>query len=133
MTWALKRQLSYIGILILFFGIFAFLIIYPGSKETPTCFDGRQNGTETGVDCGGTCARACLFESGQVSVRLARAFEVIPGRYNAVAYLTNHNKNLSAGRVKYQFRFADKDNVYLGRREGYTYIPPGRDLVVFER
>lgn len=25
------------------------------SNPTPTCFDGIQNGTETGVDCGGTC------------------------------------------------------------------------------
>ncbi|MDC6388216.1 hypothetical protein PP182_05960 [Maribacter sp. PR1] len=28
----------------------------------PTCSDGIQNGTETGIDCGGTCANACEEE-----------------------------------------------------------------------
>ena len=29
---------------------------------TPTCNDGIQNGTETGVDCGGTCSNPCLAQ-----------------------------------------------------------------------
>jgi len=28
-----------------------------GRCITPTCFDGRKNGSETGVDCGGSCQR----------------------------------------------------------------------------
>nr|WP_294773769.1 T9SS type A sorting domain-containing protein [uncultured Flavobacterium sp.] len=28
----------------------------------PTCTDGIQNGTETGIDCGGTCPNACLAQ-----------------------------------------------------------------------
>src|SRR3989338_5862639 len=63
----------------------------------------------------------------------ARSFNVVDGRYNAVAYIENHNKNLAADKVKYSFRFADKNNVYLGRREGVAYIPPGQAFAVFER
>ena len=133
MTWALKRQISYIVILILFFGIFGFLIIYPSFNEVPTCADGRQNGNETGVDCGGSCLRACIFESDEVSVLWARSFLVVPERYNAVAYLENHNKSLAVNKIKYQFRFADKDNIYLGRRQGVAFIPPGRNFAIFER
>ncbi|WP_395632595.1 T9SS type A sorting domain-containing protein [Flavobacterium sp.] len=29
---------------------------------TPTCSDGIQNGSETGIDCGGTCPNACLSQ-----------------------------------------------------------------------
>ena len=29
---------------------------------TPTCNDGIQNGTETGIDCGGTCSNPCLAQ-----------------------------------------------------------------------
>lgn len=29
------------------------------TEPTPTCFDGFQNGDETGVDCGGSCPDAC--------------------------------------------------------------------------
>ncbi|EDP70587.1 Glucose/sorbosone dehydrogenase [Flavobacteriales bacterium ALC-1] len=32
------------------------------TEPTPTCFDGIQNGDETGVDCGGSCANACPCE-----------------------------------------------------------------------
>ena len=31
------------------------LVISPASSATPTCSDGIQNGTETGIDCGGSC------------------------------------------------------------------------------
>ena len=122
MTWALKRQIFYIGTLILFFIIFSFLIIYPNSNKKPTCADNKQNGNEAGVDCGGSCPKACLSQVDEVSVIWTRAFKVISGRYNAVAYLENHNKNTAVNRINYRFRFADANNVYIGKREGSTYI-----------
>lgn len=133
MTWALKRQMLYVIVLLLFFGFFGFLIVYPAFNKLPTCVDGLKNGTESGVDCGGSCSRACYFEADTVSVLWARSFLVVPGRYNAVAYLENHNKSLVVEKIKYQFRFADKDNIYLGRREGVAFIPPGRNFAIFER
>ncbi len=133
MTWALKRQIFYITILVFVFGVFGFLIIYNSSRHVPTCSDGILNGTESGVDCGGSCIRACSFQADSASVIWARSFLVVPGRYNAVAYVENHNKNLAVNKIKYSFRFADKDNVYLGRREGVVFIPPGRAFAVFER
>ncbi len=133
MTWAFQRQIFYLGVLVLFFSIFGFLIIYPSFNKAPTCADFKQNGDETGVDCGGSCLRACIPETDQISLRFARSFLVVPGRYNAVAYLENNNKNLAIPKIKYSFRFADKDNIYLGKREGVTTVPPGRAFVVFER
>ncbi len=131
-TWALKRQIFIvIGLIIIIF-IFGFLIIYPSFNKAPTCFDGKQNGNETGINCGGSCARACLSQVENVSVLWARAFQVIPGRYNAVAYIVNHNKNVAAEKVSYRFRFADANNVYIGMREGTTFIPPAGNFAIFE-
>ena len=132
MNWALKRQILYIAIIILFFGSFSFLIIYPQFNKPPTCTDGKQDGTETGVDCGGSCISACIREVVPISYIWARSFEVIPGRYNAVAYLENHNKTYAAEKVSYRFRFADVNNVYIGMREGTTFIPPDGDFAIFE-
>lgn len=132
MTWAFKRQLLYLfTFLIAFFG-FSYLIISPYLSKAPTCIDLKQNGDETGVDCGGSCPKACTFEVDQISILWSRAFEVIPGRYNAVAYLENHNKNTAIYKIKYKFRFADKDNIYIGKREGETYVPPSGKFAVFE-
>lgn len=133
MTWSLRRQIFYISLLFLFVFVFGFLIIYPTFKKAPSCNDFKQNGDEAGVDCGGSCILACTFEASPVSVLWARSFMVVPGRYNAVAYLENHNKNLAVDRIRYLFRFADKDNIYLGKREGVISIPPGRTFAVFER
>ena len=132
MSWSLKRQLLYIAILVVFILAFGYLLIAPLTRTTPTCTDGKKNGTELGVDCGGACALACIFQVEDVSILWSRVFRVIPGRYNAVAYLENHNKNSITTKIKYRFRFADKDNIYIGKREGEAYIPPGQKFAIFE-
>ena len=120
------------AVLVLFFAVFGFLIISPNFNKALTCTDGIQNGNETGVDCGGSCPNACLSQVDSVSVLWARAFQVIPGRYNAVAYIVNHNKNTAVQKISYRFRFADANNVYIGKREGTTSIPPSGNFAVFE-
>lgn len=132
MTWALKRQIFYVGVLLIFFLIFGFLIIYPYFNRPPTCFDNKQNADETGVDCGGSCIRACISQVDKISVLWSRAFKVVPGRYNAVAYFENQNRNTAIDKISYSFRFSDKDNIYIGKREGETFIPPGGSFAVFE-
>lgn len=122
----------YIVILLLFVAIFGFILIYPSLTKAPSCFDYKQNGDEKGVDCGGSCQRACLAEVDDISVLWARAFRVVPGRYNAVAYIVNHNKSAAIERINYRFRFGDANNVYIGKREGSTYVPPGGNFAVFE-
>ena len=132
MTWALKRQLFYVSLLIFFFGGLGFLVGYPYINKAPTCFDGKQNGTETGVDCGGSCVLACSAQVDDLSLLWSRSFEVVPGRYNAVAYLENQNPNTTINNIRYRFRFADRDNVYIGKREGQTSIPPAGKFAIFE-
>lgn len=132
MPWALRRQIFYVFILILFFSIFGFLIISPHFNKAPSCEDGKQNGDEAGIDCGGSCLNFCPSQVNTVSVLWVRAFNVVPGRYNAVAYIVNHNKDAAVKKINYKFRFADTNNVYIGKREGSTFIPPGRNFAVFE-
>jgi uncharacterized protein YcfL len=130
--WAIKRKLFYLLIVIGFFVFFGILIVYPYFNKAPTCMDRKQNGTETGIDCGGSCAIACTIEVDQISVLWSRAFQVVPGRYNAIAYLENKNEDTAINKVKYRFRFADKDNLYVGKRDGETYIPAKGKFAVFE-
>lgn len=132
MTWALKRQILYVLVLVLFFGGLGFLVIYPKVTKEATCSDGKQNGIETGIDCGGMCAKACVNQVDDISILWSRIFKVVSGRYNAVAYLVNHNKNTAITKINYRFRFADENNIYIGKREGSTYVPPSGAFAVFE-
>jgi len=131
-AWAFRRRFLYLGALILFLSVFGFWSISSLIKDLPSCQDGRQNGDETGIDCGGSCERACLYEVDQISVLWTRTFEVVPGRYNALAYLENHNPTSAVRKIKYRFRFADADNLYIGKKEGTVFIPPSGRFAVFE-
>ena len=132
MTWALKRQILYIGILLLFLGLILLYFLWPYLNRPPTCTDGKQNGIETGIDCGGDCPIACTAEVDKLSVFWARSFEVVPGRYNAIAYVENQNENQVIQKIKYRFRFADENNLYIGQREGETFVPPAGKFAIFE-
>lgn len=132
MTWALKRQISYIsGVLIFIFAV-ALYFLWPYLNRPPTCFDRKQNGDEAGIDCGGSCPIACTNEVDKLSVFWARSFQVVPGRYNALAYIENQNQNQVIRRIKYRFRFADENNLYIGKRDGETFIPPAGKFAIFE-
>lgn len=132
MSWALKRQLFYIAILVIFFSVLGYLIASPYINKLPTCTDNKKNGNEMGVDCGGSCVKACSFAVDKISVLWSRSFEVIPGRYNAVAYLENHNTTEVVSKINYRFRFSDKNNVFIGKREGQTFIPASGKFAIFE-
>lgn len=132
MSWALKRRLivlAVMAVLLLLFGVF---VVYPYFNKPANCTDNKQNGTETGIDCGGKCKVACIFEADKISVLWSRTFKVVDGRYNAVAYVENKNKNKAIERINYKFRFADKDNIYIGESEGTTTIPPAGKYAIFE-
>ncbi|MEJ0001918.1 MAG: hypothetical protein WDN09_01920 [bacterium] len=132
MTWALRRQFLYVCILLAFFLALGFFVSYPYLHKAPSCFNFQKDGDETGIDCGGSCAKSCNAEVDPVAVLWARSFRVVGDRYNAVAYLENKNTNNAVGQVHYEFRFADKDNVYLGKRTGVTSVPPSGRFAVFE-
>lgn len=132
MTWAGQRQLMYLSIVILFVFGGLFLVIYPRLNVPPTCSDGKQNGVETGVDCGGMCAKFCQGDKKPITVLWARTFEIIPGVYHAVAYLENQNTDAGVAQVPYKFRVYDADNKLIISREGTTFISPNGHMAVFE-
>ena len=59
-------------------------------------------------------------------------FKVLRGRYNALAYLESKNENTAVRKVGYRFRFADSNNIYIGKREGETFLPTAGRFAIFE-
>jgi hypothetical protein len=94
--------------------------------------DGKQNGTETGIDCGGSCSLVCKIDVSDPVVLWSRAFPVVGSNYNLVAFVENRNKNSGVYNASYEFRIYDNNNKLLGRREGNTFIPPNQQFAVFE-
>jgi hypothetical protein len=133
-SWAHKRQLMYgagvIVFILLVIGVPVYFIFF---NALPTCFDSKMNGDEIGVDCGGSCQRACSQEVlPEPIVSWSRSFTVAQGLNNLVAYVQNPNVNYTAEPIPYIFLVYDKENVLLGTREGYARVPPTKTFPIFE-
>lgn len=132
MTWASRRQLQYFSGLVVFVGLIIFAFLYPIIFQKPTCFDSKQNGTETGVDCGGTCSLMCKEDIINPVVVWSRAFLVTGNNFNLVAFIENRNKDSAVAEASYEFRIYDTNNILLGTRTGKTFIPPNQQFAIFE-
>jgi hypothetical protein len=132
LDWGSKKKLSYLSVFILMMLIGIFILIFPYLNKAPTCFDGKQNGDETGVDCGGSCARVCTNQAyGLVNI-WSRAFWVNNSNYNVMALIENQNTEAGVPLISYEFRIYDDKNIFLGRRQGTTFINSNDRSVVFE-
>lgn len=132
MSWASRRQFSYLFIVIIFVAGILFLLLRPILFKAPTCDDGKKNSNEQGIDCGGSCMKLCVFQVTNPSVLWARAFLVSGNSYNLLAYVENQNKDGAVYSGNYEFRVYDIENKLIGRREGSTFIPPNQRFAVFE-
>lgn len=132
MSWASRRRTFYTSIIILglavIIGIPLFFLLY----EAPTCFDGKENQDEVGIDCGGACELFCQSQVVPPAVLWSRAFSVTDGVYNAVAYVENPNFDVGTNEIVYLFKLFDEDNILIAERKGITYISPNSVLSVFE-
>lgn len=121
LSWSAKRQLMIISGIAVIAVIILAIIIYPKIVKDPTCMDGKQNGTESGVDCGGICAKVCPFEANSLVVVWSRVFPSVEGYATAVAYLDNKNTDSGAINLPYEFRLFD-DQGRIATSRGTTFI-----------
>jgi hypothetical protein len=132
MSWAARRQAQYLGGILVVVALVILVLVYPLLTKPPTCSDGKQNGTELGVDCGGLCAVQCMSQVSDPVVLWSRAFPVTGSVYNLTALIENQNKASAAMSAAYEFRVYDTNNKLIGRRDGTTFIPANQDFAIFE-
>lgn len=132
LSWSSKRKLTYFSIVFFLLAFAGIIFLWPYFNREPTCFDRKQNGDETGIDCGGSCVLSCTAENYQLVTLWARAFPITGGNYNLMAYIENQNRESGVARINYEFRVYDEDNIFLGRRDGFTFITSNDRTAVFE-
>ncbi len=132
MKWATRRKFLYIALVLAAFMIVVALPSYLFLYKPPTCFDGKQNQTEQGVDCGGPCVTVCPAQAIQPIVLWQRVFKVNNGIYNAIAFVENPNLDSVARTVGYSFRVYDTDNILIAQRTGTIDVLPNQTFPIFE-
>jgi Mg-chelatase subunit ChlD len=129
--WAFYRRVQY-GTGLSTFCVAVFALVYMTQfYQSPTCFDGQQNGEERGADCGGACSRICVFDVKAPTVQWSRSFRVTEGQYNAVAYIENNNLTAASPEVPYVISLYDSEGLIV-QRPGTTILPSDSVYPVFE-
>lgn len=132
--WSIRRKRIVLSIvisaLVIFIGVPVFLIFY----QAPTCFDNKQNGDETGVDCGGSCQLLCRAESLPLILKSdPRVLKITDNTYESVALVENPNTNGEIYRAGYVFKLYDASQIAPVKIiEGETYIPRNTTFVIYE-
>ncbi len=130
MSWASRRQLIGLSIIILALGAGLFAYIQPRVTVAPTCFDLEMNGSESGVDCGGSCINFCTNEITEPTVLWVRPFAVTDSVHTAMAMIENRNAAAQIA-LPYEFRLYDAKGIFVARAQGVAMIPPsGRYAIV---
>jgi len=132
MSWASRRKSIFTGALALLVLVFLSIPLYSYLTRNPTCTDGKQNGDELGVDCGGSCDTLCPSQAREMIVHWSRAFEVGDGIVDALAYVENPNVLAGSENVIYRFKLYDENNILITEKFGKTFILPGEQIAVFE-
>lgn len=119
-----------LSVLIILIGVPSFFLFY----KTPTCSDGKMNGDETGVDCGGSCQKICSPESLPIlSEGDAQVLTVASSTYEVVALFNNPNPSGEIYRARYSIKlYADGGVNPVKIIEGDTYVPKNSKFAVFE-
>lgn len=128
--WIIKRQTAYF-LIFLFLALAVFGLAWLNINFS-SCFDGKQNQKEKGVDCGGPCKKTCLGDIKNIIILWAQVFPAGNGFYDAVAVVDNPNLRLSSPEVFYRFKIYDIQNTLIASRSGHTFINPGEKFSVFE-
>ena len=131
-VWSTKRRFTYGGsfilVAVLVIGGIFWKIIY----KAPTCSDGRQNGDEKGIDCGGSCKNLCTSDALSPVILWAKIFNISGDVYSAVAYVQNPNINSKNPSAHYKFNIYDTQNHVIATKEGDASIPKNKKFAVFE-
>lgn len=131
LSWARKRQLTYGGIVALFFVLVFVAPILSRTIRGPSCTDSRQNGSETGTDCGGACAFLCPNTAAEPRTIWQRVFNEGGGIASAVLYAENPNKSAGAFDAPYQVKVYDSFGLLVAEKRVTAMIPTNSTFAVF--
>lgn len=131
-SWRKRRQRMFIYPISLILLAFIFYKSYPYIFPAPSCYDGKLNGDEAGIDCGGSCELSCHNEIIPLDIKFARALKQGEDLYDLIAMIQNKNsnKNVKDNIIGYTFNIYDKAGSLLKSIKGYTPLPVGQTFPI---
>ena len=134
MDWSKSHQMKIISsISIVAIIIVSIFVYFKFIKHDPTCFDGKQNQNERGIDCGGVCSIMCLVDTKPLIPLWTRPVKITGDVFSVVSYIENQNVGNGIKRIPYEIRLFDDKNILVSEPiKGETFIGPNDRTAIFE-
>jgi Mg-chelatase subunit ChlD len=129
--WAVWRRIQYGGGVLAVVALVVLGVYYGYFYASPTCFDGIQNGDESGIDCGGECVPICASNVATPEIEWTESFKIASNQYNSVAYVNNPNPAAGTKDLSYTFRFYDVSDQLITERSGRSSLLPNAITPLF--
>jgi hypothetical protein len=120
------KRLFIVFVLLAILGVLSALVYFAFLYTAPTCSDGLKNQNESGVDCGGVCANACLAPVALQDMAI-KEVSLMPGgtgKVDVLGVLYNPNDISGASRFDYVFEVKDATGKVVATRNGTGSILP---------
>lgn len=129
-NWSIKRKLVYASAILLLIVLSLLYTFREVIFAKPTCFDGRQNGYESDVDCGGACSLRCTEEVLPLSVAWSSALPTASSTYDFVALVSNKNLDNAPKELEYIFTAYNAEGLGYFTAKGTTVVPIDGDFPI---
>jgi hypothetical protein len=123
MNWDTRRKVLYALVVVIIVITGTVFVLRDTLFPAPTCVDGKQNGFEAGIDCGGTCALVCKQDVSPLNVVWSKAVSSKVGEYDLVALISNSNINNASLELGYKFSLYDAEAKFITTIQGTTTAP----------
>ncbi len=97
-------------------------------QTRPICFDGIQNGKETGTDCGGKCIKACLVIA-PLQTSVVKVFKVSEEDYDVLAKVVNPNQEYGSGNAGFALNGLSSNFYVLPNQTKYLVLRSTDEIV----
>lgn len=126
------KQIIIALIFLIFFSGISYSI-YLLATENPTCFDGKQNQGEEGIDCGAVCGVLCDPETQPLKIISSQIIQTQYQEYDFIAFIQNPNTAYGVSELSYEIRFLNPSHGEVARRQEKFYIQPGQTRYIIEQ
>lgn len=124
----LTRDTKRLTIIVIYIFLFLGIVLglYLWLRPVPSCFDGKQNQNEGGIDCGGVCSQTCAENviGEPLVIEEATAFLAGENTYDAVMRVTNPNNAIGAKLFHYTLKLLDDHGEVLVVTTGESWVLP---------
>ncbi len=111
------------------------LSLYLYFRPQPSCFDGKQNQNEQGIDCGGVCVKECDIVKAQPLIigKVGAVSAGVEGKYDFYAWIINPNVIFGSQKFTYTFKFKNSagEVIFTQKNNGFI-LPSERKYIVVE-